>query len=172
MSASPNPTAAPTASTSRTLAPSTSPQPQSTVITVPKRIEPPAAASAKPKNLFTNDGSFLERFKKNAVPTPDQEKKEREEALARKKALEERFKRRGKRPSSASASTSPTDGATASPSPTDDTSSSSSSKRRRTEDGSGSGGGERPLTEYEKEVRKLESRLLKDEGSSLRPLMK
>ncbi|KWU41192.1 hypothetical protein RHOSPDRAFT_37276 [Rhodotorula sp. JG-1b] len=141
-----------------------SPQPQSTVITVPKRIEPPAAASAKPKNLFTNDGSFLERFKKNAVPTPDQEKKEREEALARKKALEERFKRRGKRPSAASASTSPPDGAT-SPSTAED----ASSKRRRTEDGSG---GERPLTEYEKEVRKLESRLLKDEGSSLRPLMK
>lgn len=74
-------------------------------------------------------------------------------------------KRRGKRPSAASASASPTDGATSPAS--DDTS--SSSKRRRTEDGDG---GKRPLTEYEKEVRKLESRLLKDEGSSLRPLMK
>lgn len=75
-------------------------------------------------------------------------------------------KRRGKRPSAASASASPTDGAT---SPASDDAS-NSSKRRRTEDGGG--GEQRPLTEYEKEVRKLESRLLKDEGSSLRPLMK
>ncbi|GAA5992385.1 hypothetical protein JCM10908_000456 [Rhodotorula pacifica] len=165
MSASPSTSAAPSGR-SRSPAERTataSPQPPHAppaAASSSKRIEPAPAVAAKPKNLFTNDGSFLERFKKNSVPTPDQEKKEREEALARKKALEERFKRRGKRPSSAASA--PNQNGTASPDDTD-------SKRLRL---STEHDNERRLTEYEKEVRKLESRHLKDQGSSLRPLMK
>lgn len=71
--------------------------------------------------------------------------------------LRSRSKRRGKRPSSAA-----TDGAAAAAAPSGD----EASKRRRTESD------ERPLTEYEREVRQLESRYLKDEGSSVRPLTK
>ncbi|POY71908.1 hypothetical protein BMF94_5065 [Rhodotorula taiwanensis] len=159
MSNSPQP--APVASTSTAARATQSPQPQSKLIAPPKRIEPSAATAAKPKNLFSNDGSFLERFKKAAVPTPDQERKEREEALARKKALEDRFKNRGKRPAAGTAS--------GSKSTSPGVEESDPSKRRRT---TGNGDADRPLTEYEKEVRKLEARHLKDEGSSLRSLMK
>ncbi|BGP56248.1 hypothetical protein JCM8202_001431 [Rhodotorula sphaerocarpa] len=192
MSGSDSP-AVPTASTSRptTHSPRASPQPQpqSSLIQPPtKRIEPgPAAAGGeKPKNLFSNDGSFLERFKKNAVPTADQEKREREEALARKKALEDRFKKRGKRSSAASttAATAGGGGGGGSLSPSADVRSASPSdpstshedhsKRRRTSGPNSHGGADsgRALTAYEREVRELESRTLKDEGAALRPLMK
>ncbi|KAI9295163.1 hypothetical protein K502DRAFT_365228 [Neoconidiobolus thromboides FSU 785] len=46
-------------------------------------------------NVFTNDGSFLERFK--SMQKEQDEAKKREIALKRKKELEDRIKNRGKR---------------------------------------------------------------------------
>ncbi|BGP00123.1 hypothetical protein RTBOTA2_003682 [Rhodotorula toruloides] len=133
MSASPAP--------AKQLSPSPSTSASTPVVPAKKGAEPPQ----KPRNLFSNDGSFLERFKKNAVPTADQEKKEREEVLARKKALEERFKKRGKRHA-------------------DSTADAPAGKKKKDD--------EEGLTEYQKEVRRLEARTLKDEGYGSRALLK
>ncbi|BGP25255.1 hypothetical protein JCM10295v2_004178 [Rhodotorula toruloides] len=123
-----------------------SPSPASSASTPVVPAKKPAEPPAKPRNLFSNDGSFLERFKKNTVPTADQEKKEREEILARKKALEERFKKRGKRHA-------------------DSTANAPAGKKKKKDDEEG-------LTEYQKEVRRLEARTLKDEGYGARALLK
>ncbi|GAA5925983.1 hypothetical protein JCM10213_007338 [Rhodosporidiobolus nylandii] len=126
---------------------SASPAPQSEtssgapVVAASKKAPPPP----KPVNVFTNDGSFLERMKANKnIPNADKEKEEREKALARKKAMEDRFKKRGKRTAEAD------EGAAA--------------KRKKDEDAG--------LTEYEKEVKRLESRTLKDSGYDMRPMLK
>ncbi|BGP16893.1 hypothetical protein JCM10213v2_004901 [Rhodosporidiobolus nylandii] len=118
---------------------SASPAPQSEtssgapVVAASKKAPPPP----KPVNVFTNDGSFLERMKANKnIPNADKEKEEREKALARKK--------RGKRTAEAD------EGAAA--------------KRKKDEDAG--------LTEYEKEVKRLESRTLKDSGYDMRPMLK
>ncbi|GAA5876273.1 hypothetical protein JCM16303_007078 [Sporobolomyces ruberrimus] len=126
---------------------SASPAPESSTSIVNKP-KGPSTALAKPANVFSNDGSFLERFKKSAAPPVDQEKQEREKALARKKAMEERFKKRGKR----SAATTSTD-------------ESPNSKKPKTS-------GDENLTEYQKAVRDLNSRSLKDEGYEMRPMLK
>ncbi|KAF8625976.1 hypothetical protein AX17_006700 [Amanita inopinata Kibby_2008] len=58
-----------------------------------------AIASAKPKakavNVFTNDGSFLERFQRSKKE--EDEKRKQEEILERKKHFDDRFRKRGKR---------------------------------------------------------------------------
>ncbi|GEM07826.1 hypothetical protein Rt10032_c04g1843 [Rhodotorula toruloides] len=115
-----------------------SPSPASSASTPVVPAKKPAEPPAKPRNLFSNDGSFLERFKKNTVPTADQEKKEREEILARKK--------RGKRHA-------------------DSTANAPAGKKKKKDDEEG-------LTEYQKEVRRLEARTLKDEGYGARALLK
>ncbi|GAA6010323.1 hypothetical protein JCM11491_006267 [Sporobolomyces phaffii] len=127
---------------------SASPAPESSTSIVNKG-KGPATAPTKPANVFSNDGSFLERFKKSTAPPVDLEKQEREKALARKKAIEERFRNRGKRPAASTASEA------ASP----------SSKKTKTE-------GEEKLTAYQQEVRRLNSRSLKDEGYEMRPMLK
>ncbi|GAA6043618.1 hypothetical protein JCM8097_008292 [Rhodosporidiobolus ruineniae] len=105
----------------------------------------PAAAPPKPVNIFTSDGSFLERMKANkGLSTADKEKEDREKALARKKALEDRFKKRGKRPAA--------DADTA-------------AKKQKKDDYAG-------LTPYEREVKELEARTLKDTGYDMRPMLK
>ncbi|BGP48902.1 hypothetical protein JCM10450v2_004781 [Rhodotorula kratochvilovae] len=81
----------------RALSPSSSstrgtPQP----VVPPKKAAPPPP---KPQNLFTNDGSFLSKFKRNTLSPEEKEKKEREEAIARK--------RRGKRPATPAAEDAP-----------------------------------------------------------------
>ncbi|PFH51218.1 hypothetical protein AMATHDRAFT_59484 [Amanita thiersii Skay4041] len=53
-------------------------------------------SKSKPVNVFTNDGSFLERFQRNKKE--EEEKKKQEEILHRKKYFDNRFKNRGKRP--------------------------------------------------------------------------
>ncbi|GAA5919960.1 hypothetical protein JCM1841_004395 [Sporobolomyces salmonicolor] len=110
------------------------------VVAASKKPAPPP----KPTNIFSNDGSFLERFKKNNTPTGDQEKEQREKALAQKKALEDRFKKRGKRPAAVD------DGA---------------ASKKKKDDDSG-------LTDYQKEVKRLEARSLKSEGYEMRPMLK
>ncbi|GAA5912251.1 uncharacterized protein JCM6883_003295 [Sporobolomyces salmoneus] len=128
---------------------SASPAPESSTSFVSKP-KGPATTPAKPANVFSNDGSFLERFKKSSVPPVDVEKQEREKALARKKAMEDRFKKRGKRPSTST--TTEEDG--------------SSSKKQKSQ------GDDSELTAYQKEVKRLNASNLKDEGYEIRPLLK
>ncbi|GAA5833442.1 hypothetical protein JCM5353_008054 [Sporobolomyces roseus] len=118
----------------------------------PESSKPKSTTQAhKPPNVFSNDGSFLDRFKKNAAPPVDKEKEEREKALARKKAIEDRFKKRGKRPVASTSSIIDED---------------SSNKKIRKDEGEGE------LTEYQKEVRRLTGKSLKEQGYDMRPLLK
>ncbi|KAH7924516.1 hypothetical protein BV22DRAFT_1090721, partial [Leucogyrophana mollusca] len=106
------------------------------------------AAKIKPTNVFTNDGSFLERFQRNKKE--EDEKKKQEEALARKRQFDDRFKRRGKRPPPDSCSS-----VTIPETPP--------AKKSKTDE---------PLTDYQKEVRGYAGRSLKDAGTGVRPLVK
>ncbi|KAG1780711.1 hypothetical protein EV702DRAFT_734962 [Suillus placidus] len=49
----------------------------------------------KPVNVFSNDGSFLERFQRSKKEEED--KRKAEEALARQRQFDDRFRKRGKR---------------------------------------------------------------------------
>ncbi|KAI5474409.1 hypothetical protein MNV49_003377 [Pseudohyphozyma bogoriensis] len=110
---------------------------------------PPAAAAGAPlpPNVFSNDGSFLDRFKTAGGKEKDQEKT----ILERKKAQNDRFKNRGKRPSAPASST--------------DAPAKKKSKDEEEEVG---------LSEYAKEVRRRAKMLegLRDEGVGIRPLNK
>ncbi|KAG2038172.1 hypothetical protein BDR03DRAFT_862403, partial [Suillus americanus] len=70
---------------------------------------PPGTSSSKipprpkPVNVFSNDGSFLERFQRSKKEQED--KRKAEEALARKRQFDNRFRKRGKRPQPDSSST-------------------------------------------------------------------
>ncbi|KAK7692947.1 hypothetical protein QCA50_004588 [Cerrena zonata] len=103
----------------------------------------------KPVNVFSNDGSFLERFQQ--LKKDEEEKKKQEDALERKRQFDNRFKNRGKRPP---------------PTESDSTSTTEPlSKKSKSEE---------PLTQYEKEVKNYSGggRGLKDDGSGVRPLVK
>ncbi|GAA5844465.1 hypothetical protein JCM9279_006314 [Rhodotorula babjevae] len=135
---------APTAAPERSLSPASS----STSRRTPQPVVAPKKGSApppKPQNLFTNDGSFLSKFKKPLSPE-EQEKQDREAAIARKKALDERIKNRGKRPL-----------------PPPDAADSSSSKKPKADDAE--------QTAYQAEVGRLSARELQDNGA-MRPLLK
>ncbi|KAF8349589.1 hypothetical protein F5887DRAFT_1097334 [Amanita rubescens] len=54
-----------------------------------------AKPKPKPMNVFTNDGSFLDRFQRQKKGEEDKSKQE--EIMNRKKNFEDRFKNRGKR---------------------------------------------------------------------------
>ncbi|KAI8456238.1 hypothetical protein BY996DRAFT_6430843 [Phakopsora pachyrhizi] len=113
-----------------------------------KKKEITAVQAAKAKAMNTNDGSFLERFKK--MKEEEVEKKKQREALARKQAFEQRIKNRGKR----------------SVEKTEVESSSSASqpnKKSKTEDEENA---------YLREVRKLQGHSLRDEGAGVRALVK
>ncbi|KAH8922428.1 hypothetical protein BT69DRAFT_1282294 [Atractiella rhizophila] len=99
------------------------------------------AVQAKAMNVFTDDGSFLERFKK--LREEQVEKKQQDDALARKKAIDNRIKFRGKRKLQSMEE--------------------SESKKFKV--------GE-PENAYLKEVKKMSERTLRDEGSGVRPLVK
>ncbi|GAA5923966.1 hypothetical protein JCM3775_005560 [Rhodotorula graminis] len=133
---------APTAAPDRSLSPASS----STSRRTPQPVVAPKKGSApppKPQNLFTNDGSFLSKFKKQLSPE-EQEKQDREAAIARKKALDERIKNRGKRPLPAADAANP------------------ASKKPKADDAE--------QTAYQAEVKRLSARELGDGGA--RPLLK
>ncbi|KAF8802574.1 hypothetical protein BYT27DRAFT_7196499, partial [Phlegmacium glaucopus] len=74
-------------------------------LTTPQPSEPPKkpgkakSPSTKALNVFSDDGSFLNRIKRNTINQKGEEdKKKEQEALERKKAFDSRFKNRGKRP--------------------------------------------------------------------------
>ncbi|KAL1705229.1 hypothetical protein EV121DRAFT_290657 [Schizophyllum commune] len=80
---------------------STSPVPYPTYtypypIGVPVAPMKPATKKPKPVNVFSNDGSFLERIQRSR--REEEEKRKAQEAFQAKIHFEDRFKRRGKRP--------------------------------------------------------------------------
>jgi len=103
-----------------------------------------SSSKPKPVNVFSNDGSFLERFQR--TKKEEDEKKKHDEAISRKRAFDDRFKNRGKR-KAASPSAEPAD-------------STPPTKKAK------------ELTQYEKEVKSYEGRSLKDQGIGVRPLVK
>ncbi|KAI0916963.1 hypothetical protein AcW1_007719 [Taiwanofungus camphoratus] len=121
-----------------------SPAPLSTIPSVPKPNAPP---KFKPTNVFSNDGSFLERFQR--IKKDEEEKKKQEEILAKKRTFDERFKNRGKRPLPDAANS--------------ESATEPSSKKTKIE---------KPMTQYEKEVKSYAGRSLKDDGIGVRPLVK
>ncbi|SGY14379.1 BQ5605_C010g06162 [Microbotryum silenes-dioicae] len=115
-------------------------------------------------NVFSNDGSFLTRFKKvDPIQGATEEKKRVQQQLLRKKAADERFKNRGKRP--LITPTSATTNSTTDPA-THDTSSTKKAKTSSNPD-------EQDRSEYQKEVDRLKrAGGLRDEGYAVRPVLK
>ncbi|KDE02440.1 hypothetical protein MVLG_07008 [Microbotryum lychnidis-dioicae p1A1 Lamole] len=120
--------------------------------------------TTKPNNVFSNDGSFLTRFKKvDPIQGATEEKKRVQQQLLRKKAADERFKNRGKRP--LITPTSATTNSTTDPA-THDTSSTKKAKTSSNPD-------EQDRSEYQKEVDRLKrAGGLRDEGYAVRPVLK
>jgi hypothetical protein len=75
----------------------------------------------------------------------------------RKKAADDRFKNRGKRPAAAAATAALSTG---------DSEDGGSAAKKKKKDGT------EGLSEYQKEVARLSARSLQDEGAGMRPLMK
>ncbi|KZT19983.1 hypothetical protein NEOLEDRAFT_1076638 [Neolentinus lepideus HHB14362 ss-1] len=111
-------------------------------------VSKPSASKAKPANVFSNDGSFLERFQR--IKREEEEKKKQEEALAKKRNFDDRFRKRGKRatPESSVPAESTVDEPVAKKAKSDST-----------------------LTEYERQVKSYGTSL-KDIGIGVRPLVK
>ncbi|KAH9936506.1 uncharacterized protein B0H18DRAFT_324561 [Fomitopsis serialis] len=112
----------------------------------PPPAKPTAHPKPKPVNVFSNDGSFLERFQR--IKQDEEEKKKQEESLAKKRDFNERFKRRGKRRSSDATNSEPATEHTA--------------KKLKVD---------APINQYEKEVKSYTASL-KDNGAGVRPLVK
>ncbi|KAI0647866.1 hypothetical protein C8Q79DRAFT_952337 [Trametes meyenii] len=121
-----------------------SPAPLSTSPPPPK---PNTHPKPKPVNVFSNDGSFLERFQR--LKKEEDEKKQQEEILKRKREFDSRFKSRGKRRSPDAPSSNDT---TENP-----------AKKPKVDE---------PLTQYQKEVQNYADKSLKDGGIGVRPLVK
>ncbi|EJF63259.1 hypothetical protein BD309DRAFT_989486 [Dichomitus squalens] len=147
-----------------------------------------AAPKPKPVNVFSNDGSFLERFQR--LKKEEDEKKKQEEILAkcgsftlnlsciatnhlrlphRKREFDNRFKNRGKRRSPDTSSSTP---ATENPAKKakveEPLSESSHSGIASVSDEST----ERTQDQYKKELQNYADRSLKDSGIGVRPLVK
>ncbi|KAI0770084.1 hypothetical protein C8Q74DRAFT_1273369 [Fomes fomentarius] len=135
-------------STSSTPVPSSgyaSPAPLLTATPAPPKPNP--HPKPKPVNVFSNDGSFLERFQR--LKKEEDEKKKQEDILVKKREFDSRFKTRGKRRSPETASSATT---TETP-----------AKKPKVEE---------PLNQYQKELQNYADRSLKDSGIGVRPLVK
>ncbi|KAF8514227.1 hypothetical protein BU17DRAFT_68469 [Hysterangium stoloniferum] len=151
----------PSSSSSTPYAPST-PQPQYLESASPHALSSSVsknskvnAARTKPTNVFSNDGTFLERFQR--LKREEEEKKKTEQDATRKLQFEERFKKRGKRPTPDT------------PATTHDADDLPSKKLKIENDA--------PLmadvsAQYEKDVHTYAGRSLKDNGTGIRPLVK
>ncbi|KAH8113497.1 hypothetical protein DFH11DRAFT_1727520 [Phellopilus nigrolimitatus] len=141
---------------------STTPAPQimatsgrSTPATRPSATPTPSSSKTssshkpKPANVFSDDGSFLERFKRTKME--DEDKKKREQELETKRQFENRFKNRGKRRAPSSE-------------PSAESSDDAPAKKPKINT-------EKALTAYEKEVKSYTGSL-KDNGMGIRPLVK
>ncbi|KAI8978708.1 hypothetical protein BD414DRAFT_494160, partial [Trametes punicea] len=114
--------------------------------TSPPPPKPNTHPKPKPVNIFSNDGSFLERFQR--IKQEEDEKKKQEEILRKKREFDNRFKTRGKRRSPDAPSSNDT---TENP-----------AKKPRVDE---------PLTQYQKEVQNYADKSLKDSGTGVRPLV-
>jgi len=106
-----------------------------------------ASYKAKPVNVFSNDGSFLERFQRGKQEEDDRRKAE--DALAKKRQFADRFKNRGKRPSPPDSSPAVTNTDDVDPNP---------AKKPKLEDATSN-------SKYRHEVRDQTSRILKNTGT-------
>ncbi|KAI6123806.1 hypothetical protein EDD16DRAFT_1564659 [Pisolithus croceorrhizus] len=130
--------------------------PTSSSISLPSTTtKVPVPPKQKPVNVFSNDGSFLERFQRNKR-VEEEEKRKAELALARKRQFADRFKNRGKR------HFPPPD----TPSAVGTTDEQENPAKKPKFDGTSL------LTDYRKEVRKQDGKVLKDVGTGVRPLIK
>ncbi|EIW59275.1 uncharacterized protein TRAVEDRAFT_58184 [Trametes versicolor FP-101664 SS1] len=121
-----------------------SPAPSSNSPAPPKPNAPP---KPKPLNVFSNDGSFLERFQR--LKKEEDEKKKQEDTLRQKREFDSRFKKRGKRPSPDASSSNDT---TENP-----------AKKAKVDE---------PLNQYQKELQNYADKSLKEHGTGVRPLVK
>ncbi|KAI0754798.1 hypothetical protein C8Q80DRAFT_1141170 [Daedaleopsis nitida] len=121
-----------------------SPAPLSTAPAPPK---PNPHPKTKPVNVFSNDGSFLERFQR--LKKEEDEKKKQEDTLAKKREFDSRFKNRGKRRSPDA--------------PSSTTTTENPAKKPKVEE---------PMNQYQKELQNYADRSLKDSGIGVRPLVK
>ncbi|KAF8327401.1 uncharacterized protein EI90DRAFT_3067608 [Cantharellus anzutake] len=116
--------------------------------------QPSPSSKVKPINVFSNDGSFLERLQRSK--REEEERKQADVVAQKKRGFDDRFKKRGKRPApSADTPDSGSSGETDEPA--------GPAKKAKTSE---------PLSQYEKEVQGYQSRLLKDQGIGVRPLVK
>ncbi|KAI0059616.1 hypothetical protein BV25DRAFT_1828882 [Artomyces pyxidatus] len=126
-----------------------SPSPPVHAVASTSKTTPPTPPKIKPGNVFSNDGSFIERFQR--LKKEEDEKKKQEETAARKRSFDSRFKNRGKRASPDDKNTS-------------DTADDHPAKKVK---------GDTPLSQYEKEVKGYSGgRILKEDGMGVRPLVK
>ncbi|KIJ57126.1 hypothetical protein M422DRAFT_40646 [Sphaerobolus stellatus SS14] len=102
----------------------------------------------RPVNVFSNDGSFLQRFQR--IKKEEEDKKKAEDAANRKRHFEDRFRKRGKRPASEA---DVTEGSETVP----------PKKVKANEQSS--------MSQYQKELKSYNSSL-KDNGNGVRPLVK
>ncbi|KAH9841706.1 uncharacterized protein C8Q71DRAFT_738355 [Rhodofomes roseus] len=123
-----------------------SPAPYVAAVSPPPAPKPTAHPKPKAVNVFSNDGSFLERFQR--IKKDEEEQKQQEEILAKKRNFDERFKRRGKRPSPDATNSEPATEPAA--------------KKPKVDE---------PRNQYEKEVKSYAASL-KDNGAGIRPLVK
>ncbi|TFK52686.1 hypothetical protein OE88DRAFT_1725260 [Heliocybe sulcata] len=115
-------------------------------------VSKPSASKTKPTNVFSNDGSFLERFQR--IKREEEEKKKQEEAFMRKRTFDDRFRKRGKR-------TTPEP--SVSPESTVDEPATKKAKSDHISD--------KLITDYERQVKSYGTSL-KDTGTGVRPLVK
>jgi len=109
----------------------------------------PVPPKAKPTNVFSNDGSFLERFQR--TKKEEDEKRKEQEALEKKRNFDNRFKNRGKRPL-------PDNTHDSKPAPDD------LPAKKIKPDGT--------PTDYRRELKTVDGRSLKDSGTGVRSPVK
>ncbi|KAH9851734.1 hypothetical protein C2E23DRAFT_828933 [Lenzites betulinus] len=113
----------------------------------PPPSKPNTHAKFKPVNVFSNDGSFLERFQR--LKKEEDEKRLQEETLRKKRDFDSRFKNRGKRRSPDAPSSNDT---TENP-----------AKKHKVDES---------LTTYQKELQNYADKSLKEHGTGVRSLVK
>ncbi|KAG6376876.1 hypothetical protein JVT61DRAFT_902 [Boletus reticuloceps] len=128
--------------------------PASSSTSLPSTSTSKSSSKPKPVNVFSNDGSFLERFQRSKQEEEDKQKVE--EALAKKKQFADRFKNRGKRPPDSPSTVTSID---LDPNPV---------KKPKLDDVPPQASD----SAYQKQVRDQQGRILRDTGTGVRPLVK
>jgi hypothetical protein len=138
------------------LSKSSSPQPSSSS-SISGHSSKSKSPPVKPANVFSDDGSFLDRIRRS-IKEEDDKRKEKE-ALERKRQFANRFKNRGKR-------TAPTPDPTA-----NDNQVHSNKKLKLSDDANYASEPSSPQAKYQKAIGSY-SESLKENGTGIRPLVK